>query len=72
MLIGGRSGSGKSDLADGGGMSGNPPVSLLDVMFRRRPSPAQVAVRVAGLTPVPVVLNYVQGGSVRPIAAAVR
>lgn len=59
-------GSGKADRADGGGTSGNPDFSLLDVMFKRRPSPAQVAVKVAGLTRVPVTLNYIQGTSVRP------
>ena len=65
-------GSGKSDMADGGGMSGNPNLSLIDVMFKRRPSPARVAVRVEGVTRVPVVLNYIQGASVRPIASAER
>lgn len=64
--------SGKSDRADGGGMSGNPALSLFDVMLRRRPDPAQVAVRVAGVTPVPVVVNYLQGGSFRPITTASR
>jgi uncharacterized protein (DUF2141 family) len=66
-------GSGKSDMTDGGGFSGNPSVSLLDVVFKRRPSPVQVEVKVAnGVTRVPIVLNYVQGGSVKPIATAER
>lgn len=65
-------GSGKSDLADGGGTSGNPRMSLLDVVLRRKPDPSQVAVHVRGTTPVPVVLNYVQGGAVRPVAVAGR
>lgn len=65
-------GTGHADLSDGGGTSGNPNVSMMDVLFKRRPSPEQVAVRVAGITPVPVILNYVQGSSVRPLAAAER
>lgn len=66
-------GSGKSDMQDGGGFSGNPEFSLMDVLFKRRPSPVQVEVKVAqGVTRVPIVLNYVQGGSVRPIASAER
>jgi uncharacterized protein (DUF2141 family) len=52
---------------DGGGFSGNPNVSLLDVVFKRKPSPAQVQVRVSGVTPVPVRLNYLQGTSVGPV-----
>ncbi|MDO6415114.1 DUF2141 domain-containing protein [Sphingomonas sp. BIUV-7] len=66
-------GSGKSDMSDGGGFSGNPSVSLMDIIFKRRPSPVQVEVKVAsGVTRVPIVLNYVQGGSVKPIASAER
>lgn len=66
-------GSGKSDMSDGGGFSGNPEVSLMDVVFKRRPSPIQVEVKVpAGVTKVPVVLNYIQGGSVKPVASAER
>lgn len=62
-------GSGKTDRSDGGGMSGNPHLSLIDLMFKRKPSPDQVAVEVArGVRVVPVVLNYLQGGSFRPVA----
>jgi uncharacterized protein (DUF2141 family) len=64
-------GNGSVDIGnDGGGFSGNPSVSLFDAMFKRKPSPAQVQVRVAGLTPVPVTLNYVHGTSVGPIGGA--
>jgi len=52
---------------DGGGFSGNPNLSLFDVLFKRKPSPAQVQVRVTGVTTVPVKLNYVHGTSVGPI-----
>jgi uncharacterized protein (DUF2141 family) len=65
-------GSGKAGMSDGGGFSGNPSVSLMDVVFKRRPSPVQVEVKVAGVTRVPIVLNYIQGGSVKPIASAER
>ena len=64
--------SGKTGLSDGGGMSGNPRMSLFDVMFKRKPSPGKVQVAVNGVTRVPVVMNYVQGGAFRPIAMAVR
>ena len=62
-------GTGGTDLRDGGGMSGNPQLSLFDVMLKRRPDPAKVSVRVGqGVTVVPVTVNYVQGGSIRPVA----
>lgn len=64
-------GSGKADRADGGGMSGNPHLSLLDLMFKRKPDPAQVAVAVThGVRTVPITLNYVSGASFRPVEAA--
>ena len=66
------SGDGRSDLADGGGMSGNPNLSLMDVVFKRRPSPVQVQVKVDGLTVVSVVMNYVRGTGVGPISSAER
>ena len=65
-------GSGKTGMNDGGGMSGNPRLSLLDVLFKRKPNPRQVQVSVHGVTQVPVVLNYVQGGSFGPVAMAAR
>ena len=63
-------GTGKASLSDGGGFSGNPNVSFLDVALKRRPSPVQVQVRVNGVVRVPVTLNYLQGASVKPIASA--
>ncbi len=61
-------GNGSTDIgSDGGGFSGNPDVSLFDAMFKRKPSPVQVEVKVSGLTNVPVVLNYIHGTSVGPI-----
>ncbi|WP_066965867.1 DUF2141 domain-containing protein [Rhizorhabdus dicambivorans] len=64
--------SGKTGMNDGGGMSGNPRMSLFDVMFKRKPDPRKVQVTVHGVTRVPVTLNYVQGGSFGPIAMASR
>jgi len=64
-------GKGGTDMADGGGLSGNPSLSLMDVVFKRRPTPVQVQVRVeSGVTPVPVVMNYVRGGGFGPIPGA--
>jgi uncharacterized protein (DUF2141 family) len=61
-------GNGSADMgSDGGGFSGNPSVSLFDALFKRKPSPVQVQVKVAGVTPVPVILNYIHGASVGPI-----
>ena len=65
------SGKGGTDREDGGGMSGNPNLSLMDVVFKRRPSPAQVQIQVHdGVTPVPVVMNYVRGSGFGPIPSA--
>lgn len=60
------------DLKNGGGMSGNPNFSLMDVVFKRRPSPSQVQVQVRGIVPVAVTMNYVNGTRVGPIARAGR
>lgn len=65
-------GSTSSDLSDGGGLSGNPARSLVDLAFKRKPSPQQIAVRVSGVVTVPIVMNYLQGGSFRPVATAER
>jgi hypothetical protein len=38
------------------------------MIFKRKPSPSVVAVRVGnGVVAVPVVMKYVQGGSLKPI-----
>lgn len=66
-------GNGKSDRADGGGMSGNPDVSLFDLMLKRKPAPDKVQVRVgSGLTQVQIVMNYIQGGSFEPLRGGAR
>lgn len=57
--------------SDGGGMSGNPRLSLFDLMFKRKPAPDQVAVAVGhGVRVVPVVLNYLSGTTFAPVAGA--
>ena len=59
----------KTGRADGGGMSGNPHVSVSDLLFKRKPDADRVAVTVGrGVTTVPVTLNYMQGMSFRPIS----
>lgn len=61
-------GRGKTDKSDGAGASGNPDVSLFDVLFKRKPQPGKVAVKVGdGVTPITVVLKYLSGGSVKPV-----
>ena len=55
--------------SDGGGFSGNPKLTLMDALLKRKPNLNQVSFQVNGSTRVvPVVLNYLQGGSIRPIA----
>jgi uncharacterized protein (DUF2141 family) len=60
--------TGKKSNGDGGGFSGNPKVSLLDLALKRKPDPNEVSFNVNGSTRVvPVVLHYLQGGSFRPV-----
>ncbi|HEX8215128.1 MAG TPA: DUF2141 domain-containing protein [Allosphingosinicella sp.] len=61
--------AGEKSRADGGGFSGNPKLSLLDVALKRKPSLGAVSFQVTGKTRVvPVVLNYIQGASVQPVS----
>ena len=61
--------NGDKSRSDGGGFSGNPHVSIMDVIFQRKPSIDKVSFSVDGATRViPVTLNYMQGGSLRPVA----
>lgn len=63
-------GNGKSSRADGGGFSGNPRVSLGDLIAKRKPDLGRVAFPVGnGPRVVPVTLNYVQGLSFKPVGA---
>ena len=55
--------------ADGGGFSGNPKLSLLDVVLKRKPRLEAVTFSVNGSTRVvPITLLYLQGASLRPVA----
>ena len=61
--------TGKKSRSDGGGFSGNPDVSMLDLVLKRKPSLSEVSFHVNGSTRVvPVVLSYLQGGSFRPVS----
>lgn len=52
--------NGKSDRKDGGGFSGNPKVSLLDMVFKRKPDMAKTLFTVGGGPRiVPITINYV-------------
>lgn len=66
-------GNGDTDRADGGGASGNPKVTLLDILFKRKPPVRQVQVSVGrGVTPVPVQVRYLSGGAMKPVQTARR
>ena len=61
--------NGKKSRSDGGGFSGNPSVSTMDLVLKRKPNLGKVSFQVGGSTRVvPVVLNYLQGGSFRPVS----
>ncbi len=51
--------NGDTDRADGAGASGNPKVTLMDILFKRRPPAKQVQVAVGqGTTVVPIQVKY--------------
>ena len=51
--------NGDTDKADGAGASGNPKLSLFDIIFKRRPPAKQVQVSVGdGTTVVPILVRY--------------
>lgn len=61
-------GNGKSDRKDGGGFSGNPDVSLSDLITKKKPSMSKTQFSVGNETrPIRVVMNYVQGLSFQPL-----
>jgi uncharacterized protein (DUF2141 family) len=64
-----------TDMADGGGSSGNPDVSLFDVIFGRKPPAEKTSIKVGeGITAVTVIVKYKDGGSFKalPIVETVR
>lgn len=61
--------NGDTDKADGGGASGDPRITLLDMLFGRKPPAEKVRVWVGkGVTTVPVTTMYLKGGSFKPIS----
>lgn len=61
--------TGKKSRSDGGGFSGNPSMSVLDMVLQRKPKLSKVSFVVNGDTRVvPVTLLYLQGGSFRPVS----
>ena len=59
--------NGKTDRSDGGGASGNPHVSLFDVLFGNKPPADKVRVWVgSGVTTVPVTVIYLRAAAFRP------
>lgn len=59
---------GTFSMTDGAGFSGNPNMSLMDAMFKRKPPAGEVQVRVNGVARVSVTMNYVKDGQLKPIA----
>ena len=59
---------GALSMNDGAGFSGNPNMSLMDAMLKRKPPASEVQVKVNGIARISVTVNYVQGGQLRPIA----
>ncbi len=58
-----------TDRADGGGASGNPHITLFDVVLGRKPAVAKTRVAVGqGVTTVPVTVMYLKAGAFRPAA----
>lgn len=61
-------GNGKSDRSDGGGLSGNPDMKLMDFISKRKPRLSDVSFAVGATTKhLPVTLNYVRGLSFQPV-----
>ena len=61
-------GNGDSDRSDGGGFSGNPDVSVLDMILRRKPNINRISFSVDNApVRVNVVLNYVNGTRFEPV-----
>lgn len=62
-------GNGDSDRSDGGGFSGNPSVSVFDMVLRRKPSLSRISFDVAAApVRVNVILNYVNGTRFEPVS----
>jgi uncharacterized protein (DUF2141 family) len=65
--------NGDSDRADGVGASGNPVISMFDVMFGKKPPAAKVVMQVgAGVTTAVITMKYLSGGTFKPVQTAAR
>ncbi len=63
----------KTSRSDGAGASGNPHVTLFDILFKRKPSPEKVAVRVGnGVVPINIRLKYFGGAPASSEKSAAR
>ncbi len=61
-------GDDRTDMADGGGTSGNPRPSMWAVITRKKPSPTVTQVTIAsGVRVVPITMLYMRGGRPRAI-----
>ena len=61
--------NGDTDKSDGAGASGNPKISLFDILFGKRPDASRVAVRVGnGVVPINIQVKYLRGGSFKAVA----
>jgi uncharacterized protein (DUF2141 family) len=61
--------NGDTDKADGAGASGNPRMTLFDIIFGRKPPAKQVQVSVGrGTAIVPIQVKYLSGGTFKPVA----
>lgn len=63
--------NGHIDHDDGGGFSGNPSMSLMDVALKHKPSLKATTISVGNsISDVTIIMKYVQGLSFKPIAAS--
>jgi uncharacterized protein (DUF2141 family) len=66
-------GNDDTDRSDGAGASGNPDISLFSFMLGSKPPASKVVVNVGpNVTPVTIVVKYIQGGSFKPIQSTSR
>lgn len=58
--------NGRSDKSDGAGASGNPDVSLLDIIFKKKPPTSNVQITVGhGSTVTTIIVKYLSGGKLK-------
>ncbi|MFT8735988.1 MAG: DUF2141 domain-containing protein [Zymomonas mobilis] len=63
--------NGDSDREDGGGFSGNPSMSLMDVALKHKPPLKASTITVSNsVLDIKIIMKYIQGLSFKPIASA--